>query len=94
MSAPEVVAPKTRARVPVDFSKREVKLLVWLVHAVLRGKHDVEIQRTVTRKSEWCSLCAKIQQMDKVLDAHEKVMDEGDLNARESSDLDCNGGSK
>ncbi len=62
---PAVVAPRTRVTASASFSQREIKLLAWLVRAILRGSRDMDIQRTVVRKPEWASLCSKIQRMDR-----------------------------
>ena len=71
MSPSEVVAP--RARVSACFNLRELKLMTWLVHAVLRGARDSEIQATVVRKPEWATFCAKIQKMEREAQSQENV---------------------
>lgn len=56
-----IVAPKTRVSVDVNFSKKEIRILDFMIQNVLKGARDCEIQRTVSRKPEWAALCAKIQ---------------------------------
>ncbi len=75
MSAPEIVAPPSRPSIALN--RREIKLLTWLIHAVLRGSRDADIQATVTRRPEWSSFCAKVKQLETRVDAQQNVDDEG-----------------